>query len=364
MYKSLFRCCKDIVKVGLSSTVVVGDKEVFIEYYTQEDIDKRAVLGNTDQNNVVLIAGDELVIPSGYTLAPANPKKSMVIFCNKLINNGTISMKGKGPNLKPHDWYIIGKSDGFSENVIIPAYANNAQSGASKDGNNGTNRQCGSGGTGGGESKGSVGNSGMGYAFGGGAGSGGASHYGASSVSTEYPMIGSAGRYAAGGGVGNPSGTTGHDWGAQSGYYYIGVNNSGVGGRLIIFCCDFENNGIISADGVDTKACVRGLGFVTGGSSGGGAVDLFFTKTSQEIEYQDDESISTIGNITANGGAGLTTRGTYSSQVAYNGAGGNGCVTIAQWNVDKLIKPITKYMSKENMIYFLEGLVTRMCDNQ
>ena len=34
-------------------------------------------------------------------------------------------MTAKGPNILPHDWYLIGQADGYEEDIIIPAYANN-----------------------------------------------------------------------------------------------------------------------------------------------------------------------------------------------------------------------------------------------
>ena len=46
------------------------------------------------------------------------------------------------------------------------------------------------------------------------------------------------------GGVGNPPGIS---FPGDSGSHY---QNSGVGGRVIIYCNTFENNGTISANGV------------------------------------------------------------------------------------------------------------------
>lgn len=336
MAQSLFYACKHVIYEGKTTRRKVGDYEVNIEFFTQEDIDNRIPLGDTDEENVVLVAGDTITVPEGYTLTPNSPKKSMVIMCNKLVNNGTISMTAKAPNVLPHEWLIVNNLDGLDE-VKIPAYANNRVNRVAfgsrynhtvPNGNAGTNRNCGSGGSGGAYELTSVGATGSGYAFGGGAGSGGCCGNAVNTssspdVDTVYPMRGSNShtlRSTTRGGVGNPSGN------AQS--------SKGCGGRVIIFCADFENNGTISANGVQSQS-TGGDAMnpqSSGGSSGGGAVDLFYTNMILE------------GTIIANGGAGGASNG------GKSGAGGKGSVTPLKWDKEKVVKAQVKKFTHDNWV--------------
>ena len=369
MAQSLFKACKQVIRDGISGTKDVGGHDVFIEYYTQEDIDEnvrkikygeasKCTFGDTDESKVVLVASPVLTIPSGFTLTPVSPKKSLVIICNTLINDGTISMTAKAPNVLPHDWYLVGKVDGYDENVVIPAYANNGVipsyvsengtrgiSGSKCPGSNGISRQCGSGGCGsfgrsiatGATHSGYLYPSGSGYSFGGGAGS--PALYGDTSAINQpkqpknptYPMRGeSYDNYL--GGVGNPSGSASQQ-------------NFGCGGRIIIFCSEFNNNGSIKTNGISSITNSN----ATAGGSGGGAVDLFY-------------ETAVIGSIVANGGSGV--RGNFSGLTS--GSGGNGSITYSDgdqaplWIMPDIFKPREKYMSKGNMIYFLGELVKRI----
>ena len=376
MVNSLYKACKKIYRSRVSGSEDVGGHTIGFELYDQSDIDAnveaitrgeatKCTFGDLDESKVVLVADSTLTIPSGFTLTPANPKKSLVILCNNLVNNGTISMTGKGPNILPHDWYILGKADkyGVDSNIIIPDYANNGVSfnfgQAFQDGVNGANginRQCGSGGGGSFITPNSStyyysydGKTGSGSAFAGGAGSGSGSYGGY--VDTTYPMRGSNGNGIATqdgyqGGVGNPPGS-------NMDVRFVTYNSpqaTGVGGRLIIYCVDFENNGTISANGVNSNFDVS-IGDArhaanSGGASGGGCVDLFYN------------TLTTQGIITADGGAGIYGRGNKGNYKS--GDGGDGCVTLLEWDIEKVVKPQAKYMSKDNMIYFLQGLVNRI----
>ena len=377
--QSLFAASRIIAKLGESRSLPVGDYDIDFEFYTQAYIyanfaaiaagtATKCTFGDSDQSKVVIVAGDNITIPSGFNLTPVNPKKSLVICCDKFINNGTISMTAKGPNCLPHDWFILGKDEYDGSDIIIPAYANNrvpAKQGTSlnlriaPNGNNGTNRNCGSGGLG---TKYeymrivncTIGASGSGSAFAGGAGSGGCclSDRGPD-VNTTYPMRGGDGGNGnidgvRQGGVGNPKG--------QCKEYAKTTTkvsqNSGVGGRVIIYCVDFENNGNISANGVSSK-CVTLSGYAGcysgGGASGGGCVDIFYTNLIKE------------GTNTANGGSGYSQKG--QDTTGHTGNGGNGCVTLLNWDVQKVILPTVKYMSRANMLYFLQGLVNKRGGN-
>lgn len=380
--QSLFSACKRVFRDGISGTYTVGNNDIFLELYSQQDINQNNEIGNSSEENIVVVAGDMITIPEGYTLTPVQPKKSLVIICNTFVNNGTVSMYQKAPNVLPHDLFIVDKQDfGGNKDIIIPAYANNAAGGhkISKDpfnvcgdnGNNGTNRNCGSGGTGSLErlynnnysSNAYISKSGSGYAFGGGAGAGGGfgssrEYYSSPDVDSIYPMQGGDPvkirmydfSYCVGG-VGNPVSSNYSIWASPP-----DSNNFGCGGRIIIFCKNFTNNGLITVNGTDTQLWFNNKnGYSTnqaqssfGGASGAGAVDVFYT------------TLNTEGIITATGGKTDTTLKTLNGSPCYPGAGGDGSITLTPWEKSSVLKPIAKYMSKENMVYFLTNYIQRL----
>lgn len=381
---SLFSACKDIMLNTKQSGIYnIGDNEIAIEYYTQDSIIAADTIGDEDEEKIVLFADKNITIPANYTLTPASPKKSLVIYCDTLTNNGAISMYQKAPYVLPHDYFIIGKDDNYFEDVIIPAYANNAKlsnnisrtkatvTPSEHNGNSGTNRQCGSGGLG--SSVGQSGGptylitngtkSGSGYAFGGGAGSGGAISDGDEltssnktliSVNEIYPMkAGDAVRqkvsyYYASGGAGNPKGQNTEVY--SGGTYYESA--FGCGGRIIIFCNNFKNNGIITANGTTNNGLngQSGMGNAIGGSSGAGAIDIFYRNIIEQ------------GIITANGGEGgfITTNVSYQKPYTYVGSGGDGSITLSELEGNILMKPIIKYFSSANVNYLLSELAQRI----
>lgn len=358
--QSLFSACKRVFRDGISGTYTVGNNDIFLELYSQQDIDQNNEIGNSSEENIVVVAGDTITIPEGYTLTPVKPKKSLVVICNTFVNNGTVSMYQKAPNVLPHDFYIIGKQDSFNKEIVIPAYANNQipRSQVSDisgmigvNGNNGTNRNCGSGGAGccGWTWGGTVGATGSGYAFGGGAGSGGVFNNTTSSpdVNSIYSMRGGDACDYNGygkinhGGVGNPPGSSVNT---------TNKNNFGCGGRIIIFCNEFNNNGIINVNGTDSKNLSNNSTDPSnnyGGASGAGAIDVFYT------------TLNTEGTISANGG-GTFTINHNGYQPCSPGKGGDGSITLTSWEKSSVLKPIAKYMSKENMVYFLTNYIQRL----
>ena len=373
MQQSLYRACKNRYKAAASGVEDVGGYNISFEYYTQDDIDAnvdaiargeatKCTFGDSDQSKVVLVVGDTITIPTGFNLTPVSPKKSLVIFCNKFVNNGTVSMTAKGPNVEPHAYLLLKESDSYggASDIIIPAYANNAVARAKRtngngaNGNNGTNRQCGSGGQGSTQSGGdniALGASGSGSAFAGGGGSGGVAYAGTSAdVNTTYPMRGGnagTGNYACGGGVGNPVGT--NKTSGTGGGHTI-TNNSGVGGRVIIYCVEFENNGTISANGVATKQTANMSTYPNadqswGGASGGGAVDVFY------------KTLTLQGTITATGGSTFTKKTT-------PGKGGNGSTTLLSWNFNRIVKTERKMFSEENWLYLFNNYAERLKDDE
>lgn len=378
---SLFSACKSAVRNNNGGTFNIGGYDIDLELYRQSDINTDVQYGNVafgdnDESKIVVIADDTITVPEGYILTPDHPKKSLVLFCNNLINNGTISMYQKAPNVLPHDFFILDSNiAGTVRDIVIPAYADNAVSGNTQDashlsgldGNNGTNRNCGSGGQGSYENKGTQYSglpfpaSGSGYAFGGGAGSAGGTvnvYKIAPDVDSEYPMRGGVPNNAEGwnnyawraGGVGTPVTANVCPWGPNR------KNNFGCGGRIIIFCKNFTNNGNITVNGTDTKMLydlnsgyqsnldINGCSF--GGASGAGAVDLFYT------------NMITQGTITAIGGQLEQNYNTHP------GKGGNGSITLSQWSQTKLFKTEVKYFSQANVAYLLTQLSDRIKDSR
>ena len=307
---SLFRASKNISEFNQPLAQHVGGFDITFEHYLQSDIYNKTTLGDSDQSKIVLISGDTIKIPSGYTVTPASPKKSLVILCNTFINNGTISMTAKGPNVLPHDYLLLGKEDEFDEDIVIPAYANNGKSfdygntpQNGVNGNDGVNRHCGSGGgpshiraNGSKEANCYIsGLTGSGSAFAGGGGCGscnGTHGTGSFNANPTYPMRGISGRnlvttsgFRCGGpgGVGNyPGSNVNGDYWSEK---YTVVQNTGVGGRIVIFCSSFTNNGTISSKGTDSRFGFTGDKRTTGnsgGASGGGAVDIFYNSLVEE----------------------------------------------------------------------------------
>ena len=383
---SLLGACKKIYRTGASGTAKVGKYDIAFELYTQSDIDAnvdaikkgtatKCTFGDADESKVVLVAGDVITIPSEFNLTPVSPKKSLVIMCNSLIIDGTVSMTAKGPNVEPHDWLILGKSDkyGSDANIIIPAYAGNQTAGYTaavsmygQKGTDGTNRNCGAGGMGGTNS--SEGNTtyfyqnGSGSAFAGGAGSGGTYQRGSASsslgaaVNTVYPMRGGTygsnngySVYYVHGGTGNPSGSSFYHktWSGGGSDYGENYQTNGVGGRIVIYCNTFENNGTISSNGTNQRTPGPkpwGDGYLSnGGASGGGAVDVFYNTFGENLDE---------GTITATGGK----TGSFQS-------GGNGSVTLLQWTIEKVVREERKMFTEENWTYLFNNYVDRLKDD-
>ena len=376
---SLYSACKSAIRLDSSGTYDVGGYDIGLELYHQSDIDNGTTLGDNRGDKIVVIADETITIPSGYTLTPNSPKKSLVIICNTLVNNGTISMYQKAPQVTPHDFYIISKDDGVSADITIPAYANNQittlygenDSPNGDNGNNGSGRNCGSGGTGtcshNYTTNASI--SGSGCAFGGGAGSG-ASGGGVPSISvlTSLPMSGSDGINPADpifsiedvygglpvvyqGGVGIPSGNTY----SSAPSTYSNLQNTGCGGRVIIFCINFKNNGLINVNGTPTlsikdSGASVGEPIGGGGASGAGAVDVFY------------KNLLARGSITAEGGGTYTYTGALGTMTP--GKGGNGSITLTQWNLTRVMREEAKFFSQASVDYLLSQLAERIKDSR
>lgn len=287
-----------------------------------------------DEDYFLLLKCDSILISSGKKIIPPYPKKSLIIYAGNISGSGEISMTGKGPKVLPEDILVFEpNSEHKSGGLLIPAYANNSKTitishssqGSGGNGINGTDYNCGSGGNGahtcGSGSIQTTFVSGSGYSYGGGAGSGGRTNLsGASSdskVDSTYPMIGCngvvSGYYSAMQGVGNPNGTPSKGaYADYNGYIYSDTQSSigyGVGGRIIIFTNSISNVNLTS-QGIDSQ---NGTGYhaATGGASGGGSINIFYTNNATNITYNVDGGKAGKGlsnnNYAGNGGKGTYT---------------------------------------------------------
>ena len=116
--------------------------------------------------------------------------------------------------------------------------------------------------------------------------------------------------------------------------------------RLIIFCNTFINNGSITADGVTAYSSDLYSG-ASGGSSGGGAVDIFYYDSRQD------------GTITANGGLSGDLCGSTAQGDGFGGKGGNGSITISQLNY-KIQTKVISDKEKSNRLKKLYLFLSQM----
>lgn len=199
----------------------------------------------------------------------------------------------------------IGASGGSSYNLY-------EQASDGKAGTNGNSRQTGGGGSGSGRGYWHsvyIGRGGNGTSFSGGTGSGASDTDGgggrsvSSSNGSDIGGEGSSGCVGASnngsygqialGGVGNPTG------GYQA-YKENVVNYSvqnGTGGLLTIYADTFENNGKITSNGISAANCTRSNShgsIDSGGSSGGGSINIFYLNLQNKGTLNADGGESVI----------------------------------------------------------------------
>lgn len=198
-------------------------------------------------------------------------------------NRGEISMTARGTyNEEGQNVYLWKNIDDTFE--FVPAEGGKGGN-TNEDGKQGENRQTGGGGSGGVEveygGRGGEGSSGTSYS--GGSGGGGTTRTvgGAAGANggARRKSDGAWSNYGAGGGAGNPGGKAA--WGGGSDYWtaygYAGEN--GTGGLLIMYAGRLFNEGTISSNGSR-----GGNGYMVGGSSGGGSINIFAKRV---MEYND-----------------------------------------------------------------------------
>lgn len=303
---------------------------------------------SNDTYTQVIIA-DYIIISNDVILTPSYRCKGLILFANKIINNGTISMTSRGCSATGQDIYLykeeyvpaVGGSGGAGQYLNGSGVAAHGINGA-----NGTKRGTGGGGSGGLRSWGhaaTTGRGGNGTSYSGGSGSGGSNSDGGggwnvtSANGSDTGGAGSNGITGASNGSGYSIITTGGQGNPNGGYsnYRVGPQSFtcavyGTGGLLVIYASTLENNNDIQANGGDTIIGVNSSASnrTSGGASGGGSVNIFAI------------NIINKGTISANGGiqtAGYTYTG---------GKGGNGSVTITKLDVfDFVTKTLNRFNS-------------------
>lgn len=292
-----------------------------------------SMLDNTvaEDGNMLVVKAKELVVEPGVVLTPPHRCKGLVVFANKITNNGKISMTQRGCIAEGQDILLYKNVDGSMEFVPKNGGAGGRGGGMfdnhiGKNGGVGINRGSGGGAGAGMTTNGGAGqqagNGSTGTSYSGGSGGGG-------TIGAVYAPLKNAGANGGYGGYGYGGGGNG-----------AGNPSGGTGGLLIIYAVVLVNNGIIESNGS------RGYtGRVSGGSSGGGSVNVFIDK------YFENNTV--IGTLTANGGSAVPTTGSYPG-----GAGGNGCITITKASIvylTFLLRMNNNYYSIHNEFYDIES---------
>ena len=265
------------------------------------------------KNMIVLKVNGDLTIDDEVTLTSYTSKdgyggpKGMMIYCTgTIINNGSISMTARGAKAEGQDIYLWKNSDGNYE--YVPAAGANGGQSAGESGKSGINRQSGGGASGGVQYDGRAGSGSSGTSYSGGTG-GGAGNDEIATAGTANGGMGGIGNtgygrgsaYASGGGAGNPTGYSIHEYEKN-----VIWDKTGTGGTLIIYGNNINNNNEIIANGI------KGINaYVGGGASGGGSINVFYK-----------ESYENSGSILADGGEKT---GSYQS-----GNGGRGSISVGQ----------------------------------
>ncbi len=373
--ESIVQGFRDAKLVDGEYSIVVNEQEYIVELINVYDENKvyseNTELGDnsTEHKTLVVKYHGDLTINEGVTLTASTAedgltyKKGMYLcVLGNIYNNGTISMTARGTyNQEGEDVYLwkniddtyeyvpaIGGAGGAGKTTKSTGYYWTIANG--NPGETGENRQTGGGGSGASANYCSTGSSGSGSAgtsYSGGSGGGAQAGGQMSQVAQDAQPNGGAGgnayarryRYnhspkSVGGGAGNPGG---------KGWYSSGNNitgnattdtskgEDGTGGLLILYANNLFNNGEISAKGSNGGKAILGDRNASGGSSGGGSINIFA------------KHISTY-SITAKGGASNG-----NSLNPFGGAGGDGTITINELgSVLNYAKKTINLQEKEN----------------
>jgi hypothetical protein len=315
--------------------------------------------GNEDSITCVRVIYGNLTINSGINFTPPGRTRGFIVFVKGTVtNNGTISMTGRGssaPSLS-NNLVIWGSQSipttgqaGRNTNILT-ASATSAQNGAAPTGAL-PSRGTGGGGSGGARkagttstiSTGGAGSAGTMWSggAGGGAVNGNATVTAGSATGTtggnanqSYVSSGPSSAVQISGGAGVTTGQSARNaTNSLVTTFEIGLA-TGTGGILVLMALgNITNSGSIQANGVPADS----TGFVTGGSSGGGSVNILC-----------NNALATT-NITASGGAAATP--SESGTVASGGPGGAGSVT-APSTLAGLTLPRRTLFNVGGMLYF------------
>ncbi len=304
----------------------------------------------------VLVKGN-LTIESGVTVTATKstyggPKGLFIYTAGDLTNKGTITMYGRGAYAAGQNvylWYDKLNGNGYTGYTVPATGGAGAVRSTTRtlynDGGNylhGNNGTSGTGRATGGGGSGSVrnyvarmypGSGAAGTSYSGGSGGGAAATDRASSrTAGNGAANGGPGGHGAQGGAatGNSGGST-NGWGQAPGggqgngpgnnvwshaVASVPAQDTGTGGLLILFCRSLNNTGNINANGVTARYTTvtkwngsQGGGHIlSGGSSGGGSVNIFYTE------------LVSKGTITATGGP------SQKKGMAYYGGAMMGCL--------------------------------------
>ena len=265
------------------------------------------------QNMVIVKVEGDLTINSGVTVAPyytsyGGPKGFLLYVTGKLINNGTID-NSHGAYAVGQNVYMWKNADGSYE--YVPAVGGLGATGNGGAGTTGDGRKTGGGGAGYSGYDGFT-RGGNGTSYSGGTGGGAKYSSAKPSEASDYGGAGSSpgSYYNSGGGSGNPGGAA---TGGNS-----GSGKNGTGGLIIIYSNEYENNGIISSNGVNTNG-----GICPGGSSGGGSINIFTNQSTNITQLGVVTNVrynEILGNNSIAGGA----------KTGNGGAGGKGTINIGE----------------------------------
>ncbi len=284
------------------------------------------------KNMVIVKVKGDLTIEEDTVVGPyftdyGGPKGFLLYVEGTLTNKGTID-NSHGAKAAGQNVYLWRNSNGSYETVpaVGGAGGKSVINTIGLPGQDGISRKTGGGGSGGNlcdRCSTQSGNGSAGTSYSGGTGGGSVCRIFTNDNATDGQAFGGVGgsstayqdscRYAksAGGGAGNPGGNGSISCGAPA-----ENGQNGTGGLLVIYANTLNNNGTISANGAsggyafssfDPSGPLWSIGS-SGGSSGGGSINIFY-----DTSY-------TLGDIMANGGISANTDYT-------GGSGGDGSIT-------------------------------------
>ena len=258
--------------------------------------------GTKDTVGSFVLVNGNLTINSGITFTPSTRKLYTVIFVDgNLTVNGTIAMSGRGANHSGS-----GDSGGYTAPVSLPLIqgsytigatggAGGARGSSSAAGGSGQSNRAAGGGASGYRNNATPGGGSVGTCFSGGAGGGGGDNAAGADGGANGGRGGNAGGQNAGGGDGNPGGSSNSQ----------GVSGkNGTGGTLIIFCTGtISGSGSVQSRGTD--AARKSGGYRSGGSAGGGIVQIICNSGSISTDTTAQLANSSSGTG-GTGGAGAS----------------------------------------------------------